>query len=265
MISVIIIAKNEEEMIKDCLESVDWAEEIILVDTGSKDKTLAEAQKICPKIKIVKTDKGSFSDWRNLGFKKAKENWILYLDADERVSVGLKKEILSIVGNQRSAVSALQISRKNFYFDKQVKYGGSWPDYVIRLFKRKNFVSWQGIIHESPQFKGKLGTLKNPFIHFTHRNLTSSLDKSSKWTYLEAKLFYKAHHPPVTWWRLIKVGLQEFFKRCFWLGGYKDGFVGIVEAYVQAINRVMVYVYLWEMQQKPPLKEKLKKIEAAIK
>ncbi|GAG55883.1 unnamed protein product [marine sediment metagenome] len=271
-LSVIIIAKNEEEMIGDCLKSVAWADEVILVDTGSTDKTLEIAKKNLSKIKIVKTKKGSFSDWRNLGFRKSTGDWVLYIDADERVSTKLKKEILSTInypqtrtpctrtssmygkssvrGKQLSAISSFRIPRKNFYFGKRVRYGGSWPDYVIRLFKRKNFIRWKGIIHESPKFKGNLGTLESPLIHLTHRNMTSCLEKSLEWTRLEAKLFYQAKHPPVTWWRLLKVAGQEFFKRVILLQGFRDGLVGMIEAGVQAINRLMVYIQLWEMQQK---------------
>lgn len=245
-LSIIIIAKNEEEMIKDCLKSAAWADEVILVDTGSIDRTLEIAKEILPKVKIIKTKKGSFSDWRNLGFKKSQGDWVLYLDADERVSS--KRSVLAACKD--GPFCAFRIPRENYYFGKRVKYGGSWPDYATRLFKRKSFTGWKGIIHESPKFKGKLGTLKNPLIHLTHRNIGSCLEKGLKWTRLEARLFYKAKHPPVTWWRLLKVAGQEFFKRAILLQGFKDGFVGIVEAMVQAINRLMVYIQLWEMQQK---------------
>jgi glycosyltransferase involved in cell wall biosynthesis len=254
-LSVIIIVKDEEEIIKDCLKSAAWADEIVLVDTGSIDKTLEIAKSASltrgdqgwrTKVKIYKTKTGSFSDWRNLGFKKSSGDWILYIDADERIPPELRDEIKNI----EKTFSAFRIPRKNYYFGKRVKYGGSWPDYVTRLFKRKNFISWEGIIHESPKFKGDLGTFKNPLIHLTHRDLSSSLEKSREWTFLEAKLFYQSNHPSVTWWRVLKTAFQEFLRRAVFLKGYKDGFVGIAEAYVQAINRMMVYIFLWEMQKK---------------
>ena len=276
-LSIIIIAKNEEKMIRDCLKSVSWADEVVLVDTGSTDRTLEISKKTLSNVKIIKTKKGSFFEWRNLGFKKSSGDWVLYVDADERVTKALREEILSAVktppsvapqdaGTPRTVerISSYRIPRGNYYFGKRVKHGGSWPDYVTRLFKRKDFAGWKGIIHESPKFKGEPGTLKNPLIHFAHRNIGSCLEKGLKWTRLEAKLFYKAKHPPITWWRLLKVAGQEFFKRVVLLQGFRDGLVGIIEAGVQVINRLMVYIQLWEIQQKPSLKEKQKMIEKEI-
>lgn len=259
-LGAIIIARNEEEMIAGCLEKLKWLDEVILVDTGSTDKTLAVAKKTLPSVKILATKDGDFSQWRNLGFKKASADWILYVDADERINRSLKKEIISNI-EKKNEVAAFCFPRENYYFGQRVKYGGSWPDFVTRLFKKSKFLGWEGIIHESPKFKGKLQTLKNPIVHLAHRNLSSCLRKGIKWTKLEAELLFQASHPRVTWWRLIKVSLEEFVKRYLILQGWRDGTVGMIEALVQNCNRFMVYVQLWEKQQKPSLKKKYRMIE----
>lgn len=247
-LSIIILIKNNQDQIRDCLKTVLWADEVMLVDTGSTDNTIKIAKKMVSDVRVIKTEGGSFDAWRNLGRKSAKGEWVFYVDSDERVTKKLKKEIQSLIINHQSSAIAFRIPRKNYYFGRRVKYGGSWPDYVTRLFKKDKLIKWTGIIHESPKFKGKLGTFKNPLIHKTHKSMSKCLKKSIEWTKKEAELFYKAGHPRVTWWRVLKVGTCEFLKRAVFLQGFRDGTVGIVEALVQSYNRMMVYIYLWEMQ-----------------
>jgi len=244
-------------MLKDCLKSIkNLADEIIVIDSGSKDKTKQIAKKFGAKVYQKKLD--SFAKQRNFGLKRAKGDWVLYLDADERISSALAGEIQSQISNlpagkqglKSQMYTAFRIPRKNYFFGKHVKHGGYWPDHVTRLFKRKALTGWQGKIHESPKFKGALGSLKNALIHLSHRNVSEGLAKSIRWTKMEAELFYKKGHPPVVWWRLFRVFTTEFFKRYIKLQGFRDGVVGFFEAWMQGFNRILVYVYLWEMQQK---------------
>jgi len=268
-LSVIILIKNNQDVIGPCLESIAWADEVVLVDTGSTDRTLEIAKKAVAdsKLKIVQSQlkEIDFSAWRNLGMKKAQGDWLLYLDSDERVNKELKEEIKSIIRGKSSLASAYRLPRENYYFGRRVKHGGSWPDYVTRLFKKEALKGWQGIIHESPRFKGELGILAKPLIHLAHRNIISGLKKSLQWTKLEAELFYQADHPAVAWWRLVKVSLAELCRRLIILQGWRDGTIGLIEAIVQAFNRFMVYVQLWEKQQQPCLEKKYQQIEEEIK
>lgn len=244
-LSVIIITKNEEEMIKDCLESVrQLADEIIIVDSGSKDKTLEIAKKYTDRIFTYKN--GSFSDWRNFGLKKAKGDWVLYIDADERVTASLRDEIKNAKSKN---INAYAIPRRNFYLGREMRYGGAWPDYVKRLFEREKLSRWEGKLHEEPVFEGKLGHLKEPMIHITHRDLSSMIEKTRQWSKIEADLLYEAGHPPVTWWRIIRIMLSEFWKRGIKLQGWRDGTVGWIEIIFQTFSRFITYARLWEMQQ----------------
>jgi len=246
-ISVIIIAKNEERMIEDCLKSIgSWANEIVVVDSGSTDKTLD----ICKKYNcnIFKSSKDSFSSWRNLGKEKSVFSWIFYLDADERMTDGLKKEITDTVNNPK--FFAYVIPRRNFYLGKEVHFGGSYPDYVKRLFKKDKLKKWVGKLHEEPLFEGELGYLKEPMIHITHRDLSSMVDKTSNWSKIEAGLLYKADHPPVVGWRILRIMFTEFWYRVVKLKGWRDGTVGWIEAIFQVFSRFITYARLWEMQNK---------------
>lgn len=248
VLSVVIIAKNEQKMIGECLEGVKWADEIILVDSGSTDKTIEVARKIIPKIKIVETEKGSFSDWRNRGLKNVHGAWVLYIDADERVSIDLQREIKEVIENNN--YDYFIMPRLNNLLGKDMRHGGWYPDYVTRLFKKDKISHWQGKIHESPVVKGRKGQLKNELNHMTHHNLSDMVLKSLKWAHLEAEQFYEKKSPAVSWRHLLILPLKELIRRIIFLRGFQDGIVGFIEGVMQAFNKFLVFAYLWEMQRK---------------
>ena len=181
-LSIIIICGNEEDMIFDCLKSASFAKEIILVATPSTTpKTLKLAQKAFAKLIITTVDQPQidFSLWRNSGYKLATSKWILYLDADERISNSLQKEIIAKI-NQPSSITNYDIPRANYFLGQRVRYGNSYPDYVKRLFKKNSFKGYAGIIHEQPQIEGPSAALQSDFLHYTHRDLSSMLQKSTR-------------------------------------------------------------------------------------
>lgn len=261
MISVLILTKNEEQMIKTCLESVKWADEIILVDNNSKDKTVEIAQKFTEKI--FQKDFEGYDEERNFLLRQAQNEWILYVDADERVSAQLKEEIRGAISNQSLEVSAFAIPRKNILLGKWQKHGGWWPDYQTRLFKRKALKGWRGELHETPVFEGTLGHLKNPLIHLTHRDIISMMKKTIQWAPVEAKLRFEANHPKMSWWRFVRIVRFEAILR-FLKGGWRDGIEGIIEIYYQVFSLFITYVKLWEMQRKEKLEDTYKKIDEEL-
>lgn len=249
IISVIILAKNEEEVIKDCLESVrQLADEIILVDNGSTDKTIDIAKKYKIEAISFPTSKPEFAKLRNIGLKAASGKWVLYVDADERVTPELRKEIWRVMAEPK--YGAYQIPRRNFYLGKEMHYGGAWPGYVKRLFLKEKLIRWERELHEEPVFEGEMGTLKSPLLHFTHRDLASMVTKTLEWSKIEARLLYEAKHPPVTWWRILRMMLTEFWQRGIKLSGWRDGTVGWIEVIFQMFSRFITYARLWELQQK---------------
>ena len=251
MITVVVIAKNEQERIKICLESVSWADEIIFLDNGSSDKTIDIAKKYTEKI--FSFDNLDFASIRNKGIEKASGDWILYVDADERVLQPLKMEIQSLMNTNQ--YSAYAISRRNIIFGKEVNYGPYKKDWVIRLLKKRDFESWIGKIHEQPKFKGKLGYSKNSFLHLTHRNLDQVVLKSLEWSKIEAKLRLDCNHPRMTDWRFIRILLSEIFNQGILRKGFFGGTVGVIDSILQIFSMFMSYVRLWEMQQNNPLDE----------
>ena len=245
-ISIVIITRNEEKMIEDCLKSIgNWADEILIIDDASTDKTLDIVKKYGVRINPL-FQKTIFSQLRNEGLEKATGDWIFYLDADERLTDNLKEEITKIIN--KPEFFAYAIPRRNFYLGQEVRFGGASPDYVKRLFKKDKLYKWEGDLHEEPFFEGQLGYLKEPMIHLTHRDLSSMVEKTSEWSKIEAALLFEAEHPPVTWWRILRIMLTEFWQRGVKKQGWRDGIVGWIEIIFQMFSRFITYARLWEKQ-----------------
>lgn len=259
-ISAIIITKNEEGMIANALSALSFADERIVVDSGSTDNTVEIAER--EGALIMKAKSGSFSDWRNEGLKAAQGDWILYVDADERVTPKLAKEIEETVRFTSNTSFALR--RNNIHFGKWMRYGGWQQDSLVRLFQRSALKRFEGDIHEHAVVEGAQGELKEPLVHLTHRNLSDGLKKSISWIDIEARLLLDAQAPKATPFTLIRKTMMEFLRRLLFKKGYKDGMEGWIESMQQAMNRFFVYERLWELQQKPPLEERYQRFEKEI-
>lgn len=243
-ISAVILSFNSEELIKDCLESVKFCDEIIIVDAGSKDNTLEITKEY--NAKIFNFEQGDYAGSRNLGLKKSSFEWILYVDTDERVTPELAKNIKKAVKSS-SNMSAYKLRRKNFYFGNH-----EWPyiEKLERLFKKDKLKTWYGKIHESPIIEGKVGILDGYLLHYTHRDLSSMVKKTIEWSKIEAELRFKANHPEMSWWRFPRVMGTSFFDSYVKQKGYKAGVVGLIESIYQSFSIFVTYARLWEMQKK---------------
>ncbi len=261
-LSVVIIAKNEEKLIRGAVISAKFADEVLVLDTGSTDKTVAVAKKAGARV-VRKLTKGlAFARWRTEAIKEAKGDWIFYLDADERITPALRKELLQITSRKPRdengrLITAYAVSRENYYLGRRVCWGGAWPDYVKRLFWRRALKKWEGRLHEGPVFVGELELLRHSLRHYTHRDLASMLAKTIEWSKLEAEALYQANHPPVVWWRILRIMATEFWQRGIKKQGFRDGTVGIIEVIFQMFSRFITYARLWELQQVEILNSKL--------
>ncbi len=249
-LSGIIIAKNEEEMIGEALDSLAFCDEIIVVDNGSTDKTKQIAEKAGAKIYEIETN--DFSELRNLGLEKATGDWILYLDADERINDALKESIKKNISSE-TKYSAFLTKRKNYYLGNH-----EWPyvEKMEKLFKKDKLKAWKGRLHESPVFEGEVGTLDGYILHFTHRDLESMLNKTIEWSTTEAILRYNSGHPKITWWRFPRVMITAFVNSYIKQRGYKAGAVGLIESIYQSFSMFVTYAKLWELQRLNEIKKK---------
>lgn len=246
-ISVLILTKNEEENINKCIESVrQLADEIIVVDAQSRDKTAEIGKSLGAKVFVHPFS--DFAEARNFALQKAGRDWLLYIDADERVTPELAKSIkYAVLRSKENNLIAYRIRRKNFYLG-----GHEWPelDKLERLFKKDKLKGWYGRLHESPVIEGKIGEIDGFLLHYTHRDLSSMLRKTIEWSKVEAELRFKADHPKMTWWRFPRVMIGEFFKYYIKQKGFKAGAVGLIESLYQAFSIFITYARLWELQQK---------------
>ena len=255
-ISVIILTKNEEPVVKDCLESVKWADEIVVVDHGSTDKTLEIVKKFGVKKIVRAPENSNFSDRRNSGAEEASGEWLLYVDADEKTTPDLREEILEVIQRYNNATMkqsfpAYAIPRKNIRLTKILYHGGWWPDYVLRLMKKDRLIGWEGELHEQPKISGEVGKLKEAFVHFSHRgSFEHKLQNTINWSKIEAQKMYEAGHPPMNTLRFLSAMGREFYKRMVKYQAWRDGTEGIVEAFYQVFSVFISYARLWEMQQK---------------
>jgi glycosyltransferase involved in cell wall biosynthesis len=241
-ISGIIIAKNEAKMIGDALDSLSFCDEIIVIDNDSVDKTREVAES--HGAKVYELNSRDFSELREFGLRHAQGDWVLYLDADERVDEILKESIQKAI-SENLEYSAYFLKRKNYYFGKH-----EWPkiEKMERLFNKESLKGWKGKLHESPIFEGGAGQLDGFILHFTHRDLESMLNKTIDWSSAEALLRYNAGHPKMTWWRFPRVMTTAFLNSYIKQKGYKAGVVGVVESMYQAFSAFIAYAKLWELQ-----------------
>lgn len=241
-ISAVIITRNEEENIEECIKSLSFADEIIVVDNGSIDDTLKIVKNLG--AKFYQVSGLDFSYLRNVGREKATFPWLLYIDADERITKELAQEIKNIKDGEEFAAFCLK--RKNYYL------GHPWPktEEMVRLIKKDSLLGWQGSLHESPKLTGKVGKLYSYLLHYTHRDLTSMVAKTNEWSDIEARLRYQDGHPRMTWWRFLRVMLMAFYNSYIKDEGWRVGVVGLIEGIYQTFSIFITYAKLWELQNK---------------
>lgn len=260
-LTALIIVRNEEKMLQACLETLSFCQKVIVLDTGSTDKTVSIAENY--NCQVVNFAHESFAKLREKALSLVETKWLFYIDADERVTPALAKEILFHL--EQNDCQVMTLKRSNFCYGQKLAFGNWQNDLVTRVFQKNSLLGWQGEIHESPIYQGVELTLQHQLIHLTHRNTQDNLYKSAQWTIKEATAMEVASVRPVSFLTILRKGAMEFYRRAFRHRGYKDGMTGLVEALVQAINRMIVYIQVWELQQKPSLPVRYDKQEQMIK
>lgn len=246
-LSVVIITKNEEQLIADCIRSVSFADEVVVVDSESTDKTVSIAEKLGARVFSKKFT--TYAHQRTAALNYVKGTWVLYIDADERVSDELKHEILRVTADRKSATvkSAYIIARKNFYLGTY-----EWPkiEYLERLFLKEHIVRWEGDVHEHAIHKGDIGTIDHPILHYTHRSLELMTEKTNIWGDVESDMLIKANHPSMNELRFIRIMVTKFLDSYIKQSGWKIGTAGLIESMYQAYSYFIIYAKLWEKQNK---------------
>ena len=244
-LSIAIITHNEEQNIGRCLESVKWADEIVVVDSGSVDKT----KEICLSYKCKFTE----SSW--LGFGKTKQlavanttnNWVLSLDADEVITPLLKEEIASILKTE-PVCGGYRIKRDSFYLGKIIRHCGWNKDYTLRLFNKKQGGFNDKIVHEFVEVHGMVGQLKQPMLHYTYPDVDSHFSKMKRYALLGAEQLYANGKKTSLVAALIR-GKCKFIKMYLLQLGFLDGKHGFLLSINSAWGVYLKYLRLWEMKK----------------
>ena len=246
-ISIVVNTRNEEKNIGRCLKSVQWADEIVVVDQYSEDKTVAIAKKFGAK---VYTHKHTLyvEPARNFALAKANGDWILVLDADEEISSILAKKLKKIT--KENSAQYVRLPRKNIIFGKWIKHSLWWPDYNVRFFQ-KGKVEWSDKIHSVPLTRGRGVDLRakraNAIIHHNYQSISQYLERLNRYTdFQTAELIDSGYQ--FTWEDLIKKPTGEFLSRFFAGEGYKDGVHGLALSLLQAFSELVKYLKVWEKE-----------------
>jgi glycosyltransferase involved in cell wall biosynthesis len=245
-LSVVVSAYNEENTIGACLDSVSWADELIVVDNESTDKTAAIA-KAKGAIVYKRPNRVMLNTNKNYGFSKATKDWILNLDADERVTSELKKEIQQILQHS-SDVSGYDIPRQNIIFGKWIQHGLWWPDYQMRLFQRESGSFPCIHVHEYLEVNGKTKKLHEAMIHENYQTVSQFIRKMDTiYTENEAEqLAIKGYSLERR--DIIQFPVRNFISTYYARKGYKDGMHGLALALLQAVYGLVTFLKLWEKE-----------------
>ncbi len=242
MLSIIILTKNSQDTIKRTLKSIEgFGDEVLVIDSDSNDDT----KKIVKGFDIRMVEKKfiDFSDQRNYGIDRTSGEWVLYVDSDEELTEDFKNEVKEII-SKTDVMSGYYLQRKTYYFGKD------WGliDKVQRLFLRKKFIGWYGLVHETPKIEGEFGVISSPINHFTHSNLFQMVNKTNDWSNFEAELRLKSKHPRMTILRFCRIILTGFISSYLNDKGYKNGTKGMIESIYQSFSMFITYAKLWEKQ-----------------
>lgn len=244
-ISAVVITKNESRRIKSCLESISFCDEIIVVDSGSKDDTQTIAKTFTPHVLTRPFD--NFSAQKNYAIDQASHPWILSIDADERISDNLRDEIQRLQHAPTSAYQAYKLPRLNTILGKPLHYGASRNDQPIRLF-RKEGIRFQGIIHESLNLEDPVGSLQHPLLHFSTETLSAYVQKLNHYTRLEAQLLHdRGDH--FQYRTIVFKPFLRFMQRFVLQQGWRDGRTGLVFALLSGFYEFVRYAKLWEIER----------------
>ena len=242
-LSVTVIALNEEENIVGCLESVRFADEIIVVDSGSTDRTLELARDFTPRI--FSTEWLGFAGTKNFALDQAAGSWVFSLDADERVSPALRQEILDIV-NADGPLDGYRIPRKNYVGGRWIKHLGWHPDYTLRLFRRGRGRFKDREVHEEVEVSGPVGLLRAPLEHYSYRSLEEYAARQDRYARLAAREMRQAGRRPLPGellWRPALTFLNLFFLKL----GFLEGGLGLHLSLQASRYNFLKYHYLREL------------------
>jgi glycosyltransferase involved in cell wall biosynthesis len=244
-ISAVVLARNEEKNIEDCLKSLNWCDEVLVIDDHSSDSTVSIAKQL--KARVLKRPlNGDFATQHNFGLSKAKGEWVLFVDADERVTSVLKKEILQSI--KVDEFKGFYLKRTDFFGGRQLKHGETAQVKLLRLGKRKAG-RWHRKVHETWQIKGKIGVLDNPLLHYPHSTIADFLKGVNYYSTLHAQQFH-SEKVKSGLFRIIFNPLGKFIHNYLLRLGFLDGTPGLIVAMMMSFHSFLARAKLYLLWKK---------------
>ncbi len=246
-LAVVVLTKNEERNLGACLETVSgWVDEIIVVDDESTDKTVDIAAQFKAKVFRRKMDIEGIH--RNWAYQQAKNEWVLSLDADERVTEELRDELSCLLENKDIKYAGFTVPIRNYIGSYWIRHGGWYPAAKLRLFRKDKFKYEEVEVHPRAFMDGECGHLTKDLLHYSYRSFSDFLDKLNKQSTLEARKWLKQNKPM----RLVHFSwraIDRFFRTYLRKKSYKDGFVGFMIAFFASLYQIMSYAKYWEFKR----------------
>lgn len=242
-LSVIVIALNQEDNIVPCLETVRWADDIVVVDSGSRDRTLELAREFTDRIFTINWP--GFGAAKNYALDQARGEWVFSLDTDERVSAALRDEILAAVETD-GQFAGFRVPRKNYFGGRWIKRLGWYPDYTLRLFRRDKGRFRERAVHEEVLVDGPVGMLQHPLDHYSYDSVSDYLSRQDRYARLAAQEMLREGRRPRAgelFWRPC----GHFFKLYVLRLGFLEGRLGYTLALLSSLYNFLKYYYLREL------------------
>ena len=241
-LSVVVITLNEEERIRECLASVAWADEIVVIDAGSEDKTVAIAREFTDHVVIRSWD--GFAAQKNVGIARARGAWILSLDADEQVDDALRAEIQAVLAAP-DACDGYRLARRNIMWGRWIRHGRLYPDRQLRLFRRGRGRFVDRAVHESVAVEGRVGLLHTPLVHHSYRDVSDFLRRADRYSTLAAEDWAREGRP-FRAAQLVTAPLGRFLSMYLVHRGFLDGWRGFLLAVLYAYYVFIRSAKTWE-------------------
>jgi (heptosyl)LPS beta-1,4-glucosyltransferase len=244
-ISAILLTKNEEANVADCLDTVQWADHILVLDSLSQDATVKLARDHGAEVRQRVFD--NYAGQRNAALDMASSDWVLFVDADERVTPDLAAEVRLAVMEERFA--GWWVPRNNYMFGRWIRHAGWYPDYQLRLLRRERArYDERRPVHELVVLDGEAGYLRSPLIHYNYDTIAQFREKQSRYTDYEVRMLHESGVRARPW-NLLLQPLRQFRWRYLALSGYKDGWLGFLLSTLMAYYELVRYWRLWRLQR----------------
>lgn len=242
MISSVVLTKNEEKNIKECLAGLKWCDEVIVIDDYSEDGTVKIAESFGAKIYKRKLE-NDFANQRNFGLEKARGDWVLFVDADERITPVLRAEVTQLLSDSVTQYGGFYLKRRDFIWGRELKHGETGNIKLLRL-ARKGAGLWKRRIHEVWEIEGNIGTLRSPLLHHSHQTLReflADIDWMSTLHAQENKKEGKKSSP----FKIVLYPKFKFIENWILKLGFLDGVPGLLVALLMSFHSYLAWSKLW--------------------